>query len=92
MGTPSFDEVNDELEELHNDPQTVLLSMSKLSAWVLLGQLQLALRHPENIGPTSEIARTIAIEIQEAICPDPESALARLAENGWEKKRIIIIQ
>lgn len=90
MATPSFNEVNDELEALRDDPQPVVLRMSKLSAWVLLSQLQLALRHPENVGPTSEIARTIAMNVQEALLPDPESALARLAESGWEERRIII--
>jgi len=87
---PDFEDVNIELEALRDDPQPVALTIGKVAAWVLLGQLQLALRHPENNGPSSEIARQIAMSIQEAICPDPDSALARVAELGWEKRGIIV--
>jgi hypothetical protein len=88
-GMPELEEVNAELEELKDDPQPVLLQMDKVSAWVLLTHLQLALRHPENNGPTAQIARNIALSIQEALCADPESALARMARAGWKEKRII---
>lgn len=46
-------------------------------------QIQLALRHPENIGPSSKIARQVALHIQELICPDPGSAFATMIELGW---------
>ena len=91
-GVRDFEKVNVELEALRDDPQPVALTIDKVSAWVLVAQLQLALRHPANNGPTSEIARHIATTILEGLSLDPDSALARLAEQGWQEGRIIIPQ
>jgi len=87
-----FDEFNAELKKLRDDPQEVLLHLDKIAAWVVLCQLQLALRHPENKGATAEIARNVAMSIQEALCPEPESVLAMMAQSGWEERRIIVPQ
>jgi hypothetical protein len=92
MGLGLDSEVEKELEELRDDPQPVMLEMDKVTAWCLLSNLQLALRHPGNKGPSSQIARNVAMNIQAAICPEPESALARVAEQGWDERRIIIPQ
>lgn len=71
------------LARLQADPQTVAVEMSKVEAFMLLGQLQLALRHPHNRGPSSDVARGVARSIQEALSRgDP--VLARLAEMGWD--------
>lgn len=49
--------------------------------WVIMSMLQLALRHPGNIGPSSKIARGIVDRIQRLFAAlDPE--LGRLAERG----------
>ena len=59
-----------------------LLETTALHAWALMSHLQLALRHPKNIGPTSQIARQVADRIIETLAP-PGSALRTVAERGW---------
>jgi hypothetical protein len=60
----------------------VELHMTGLDAWVLLSQLQLALRHPGNIGASAEMARVIAGKLQEAVAVSP--ALFVVAVRGWD--------
>ncbi len=43
------------------------LEIDRVTAWVVLAQLQLALRHPENTGPSAEIARGFADQIQSLV-------------------------
>lgn len=59
------------------------LVISPVDAWILLSQLQLALRHPENQGPSAEIARKIARFLQESM--QLTGTLAEVAELGWQK-------
>lgn len=58
------------------------LSIRPVDAWVLLSQLQLALRHTQNTGPSAEIARTFARRLQSLVAP--HGALAIVAERGWD--------
>jgi hypothetical protein len=93
-GPLEFREVEAELEALRDDPQPVALEMDKISAWVVFQNLQVALSHPDNNGPSSAIARNVAKNFERALCPDPDSALARLARKGWKKveeTRIIVV-
>ena len=73
-----------EFDALMSDKQPVILEMSKLQAWVLLCQIQLALRHPKNIGPTSKLVKDLALELQNKIATTP--ALATVAGRGWDTK------
>ena len=73
-----------EFKTLEGDPQPVILELTKLQAWSLLCQVQLALRHPKNIGPTSAIARGIAEALQAKIATLP--AMAEVARLGWNTK------
>lgn len=57
------------------------LSIRPVDAWILLSQLQLALRHPQNTGPSAEAARQIARRLQSIVAP--HGALAAVAERGW---------
>lgn len=79
-----YEQFEGEFRVLCEDKQPVILELTKLQAWSLLSQLQLALRHPENKGPTSDIAREIAGAIQEKIATSP--ALAEVARRGWDKR------
>lgn len=52
-----------------------------LELWVILANLQLALRHSLNIGSSSHIAFEVAKKIQEIVSITP--ALKNVAERGW---------
>ena len=79
-----YKQFQEEFKALCEDKQPVILELTKLQAWSLLGQIQLALRHPQNNGPTGDIAREIALGIQEKVAPSP--ALAEVARRGWDKR------
>jgi len=60
----------------------VELTMDPMTAWCVLGSLQLALRHPGHKGASAKIAERFARAIQASIAP-PGTELGRLAERGW---------
>ncbi len=76
-------QVTEELTALNGVP--FVFATDALSAWAVMCQLQLALRHPENTGETSKTARDIAQGIIEQIAPEG-TALRQLAEAGWDEK------
>lgn len=71
-----------EFAALAKDNQPVVIELSKVEAWIIFSQLQLALRHPKNKGPSSRIAKEIAIKLEKAIALTP--ALAEAASRGWK--------
>jgi hypothetical protein len=81
---PLFEQFSEEFRALCLDPQPIELLLSKLQAWALFSELQLALRHPENNGPSAEIARHFAEQIQKKVATTP--ALAEVAKRGWDTK------
>lgn len=81
---PLFQQFGDEFRELCLDPQPVDLLLSKLQAWALFSQLQLALRHPENKGNAADIGRHFAELLEKQIATTP--ALAEVAKRGWDAK------
>jgi len=72
----------EELEALKHVPFT--LQTDAITAWSLMSQIQLALRHPKNIGPTADLARKTAQRIIDTLAP-PGTALREVAEMGWDK-------
>jgi hypothetical protein len=64
-----------------NQIPAITLQLGAVEAWALLGQIQLACRHPMNLGPTRQIAEQIARQLQAAVATTP--ALAAVAEMGW---------
>lgn len=72
----------EELAALKDVPFT--LQTDAITAWSLMSQLQLALRHPENTGPTADMARDTAQKMIEVLAP-PGTALREVAEMGWDK-------
>jgi hypothetical protein len=60
----------------------ITIETTALSAWVFVSQVQLALRHPKNTGPSTKIARALAEKIIEQVAP-PGTALREVAERGW---------
>lgn len=81
---PIFEPFSEEFRALCLDPQPIELLLSKLQAWALLSQLQLALRHPENKGTTADVGRHFAKEIERQVAKTP--ALAEVARRGWNEK------
>jgi hypothetical protein len=71
-----------EMEALTKAGAPVVLELSPVDAYTLLSQIQVALRHPENKGPTAEGARRIARQIEELLAP-PGSAMREMSERGW---------
>lgn len=73
-----------ELGKLMRTQPDIVLTMTPAQAWILLAQLQLALRHPGNGGPSAALAREIAGRLQEAVASD--GALKEVAEQGWREE------
>ncbi len=72
---------NEAFDELCRRQDMITLQLTVLEAWVMLSQLQLALRHPKNTGGSSAIAHKIADRLQKMVASD--GALAEVAELGW---------
>lgn len=70
-----------ELRDLVERPPLVL-ELSRVEAFYLFAQLQLALRHPENVGASAEFARELAQRLIATIATTP--ALARIAAAAWD--------
>lgn len=73
-----------EFKALSEDPQPVVLTMTKVQAWQLMSQIQLALRHPNNVGPTARTVRGLAETIEKAVATTP--ALKQVARMGWDSR------
>lgn len=72
-----------EFSELALSSEIITLEFTWLELWVIFSNLQLALRHPENAGYTSKIAKSLALRIQEIVAND--GALRIIAEMGWHE-------
>lgn len=60
------------------------LVLTPVEAWIVMSNLQLACRHPGNLGPSRHLAEAVARRIQDFYGQrDPE--LGRLAEQGWHE-------
>ena len=77
----SLDQFQAEFADLEEHPG-VVLRLGAVEAWAVLGQLQLACRHPANNGPTRQIAEQVARQLQAAVATTP--ALRVVAEMGWD--------
>lgn len=71
-----------EITELMKGPGFVL-QLNGIEGWILLGNLQLALRHPKNVGESSKIARELAKRIEGMVARS--GALAEVARRGWDE-------
>jgi len=55
--------------------------------WALIGNLQLALSHPENVGPSADIARNIAHHLIREVAKTP--AEIEVARRGWVRAHFV---
>lgn len=59
------------------------LKLGPAQAMMLIGQLQLAARHPANIGPSSGLVRLLATELADELV-EAEPELQAIIEAGWD--------
>lgn len=79
---PLYQQFSREFQALADDTTPVLLQLQRLDAWIILSQLQLALRHPQNTGESAQAARRIARQLEALVAAD--GALAEVCRRGWE--------
>lgn len=77
---PLFIQFSEEFKKFEEVPFT--LETTALHAWIIACQLQLALKHPENKGPSAEMARELAQKIFNKI-GEGNPVLRQVAEMGW---------
>ncbi len=83
MDLKNFEQFALEFTTLSNEPE-IDIKISPLSAWCLIAQLQLALRHPENTGLVAQHARDVATALQSRI-PLSEG-MRSIMDMGWSKE------
>ena len=70
-----------EFFQLLMNSEPVVIHLDRIRAWVVFSNLQLALRHPKNIGPSAEITLEIAQGLEKLLAITP--ALKEVAALGW---------
>lgn len=61
--------------------QPVVIESDALTMWCVASSIQLACRHPDNTGPTRQMAEAFAREVFNQVATTP--ALKEVAEMGW---------
>jgi hypothetical protein len=83
MDQTLVDAYMDELMQLSHAPNAATLEIDDYIAVAIIGQIQLASRHPENTGWNRDQAIVVAKELQKLF--NPESAIAKVLELGWSQ-------
>lgn len=75
------------IEKLGRDRQALMFQLPKIDALLLRSELQLALRHPQNDGPGSTVARRVAEAIYLALDDGAEikELMGRDANPSWDQ-------
>lgn len=68
--------------KLSNCTTTIEMVSTPARLFILIANIQLALRHPDNTGASAEIAKSIAGNMTDAICHHFPEARATI-EQGW---------
>ena len=79
-----FQRFSEEFKALCANEEALNFKLTRQEMWAVLAQLQLAYRHPQNIGPTWVMAEAIARRLQAIVAPS--GALAEIAEQGWNPR------
>lgn len=88
--TPTFEETFvAEMEALRRGP-SISLELEGHEAFIIMTQLQLALRHPDNTGPSRDVAVAVARALQGVVAVTP--TLKMVAESGWVPEKAILLQ
>jgi hypothetical protein len=78
MQTPDFKAMSQVMKEAG----PITLELDPIYLFVLVGTVQLALRHPGNRGQSSEMAREAAIAFQQRL-GELDPTIAAALEQGW---------
>ncbi len=65
----------------------ISLLLSPIQAWLLFSHLQLALRHPANASPSSQIVRVVAKRLEARLDLGP--AMATMAARGHRRQNMM---
>ncbi|MEM8829501.1 MAG: hypothetical protein AAGE96_09105 [Cyanobacteria bacterium P01_G01_bin.19] len=76
---PTQDEINT-IHQIKDLP--VNLSINGLTLFMMIGQLQLALRHPSNKGQSADIIRDIVIDMQNQL-QSRSPGIKQILDKGW---------
>ena len=71
-----------EFESLCANSEVLKFELTRQEMWSVFAQLQLALRHPGNIGRTRIVAERVARRLQAIVASS--GALAEVATMGWD--------
>jgi len=77
-----------ELVALQESGAGLPFTLDPAGAWMLLANLQLALRHPGNNGASASWAREFASNIESRLCAG-RPAMSEVARRGWLPKHDI---
>jgi len=78
---------NDEM--LARNSTCLQLELTVLEAMTLLGQIQLALRHPANRGPSANLVRKIA-QVLEEFLSKCGPATSEICRRGWVSEHDVV--
>ena len=70
--------------------ETTIITITIPMAVTLIAQLQLALRHEKNIGPSADQARYFAAYLINQL--NPPEALSKLLNAGWDPNQDVIVE
>ena len=65
------------------DGQPAVIETDRLTLFMLVAQVQMAMRHPQNQGPSRERVEGFCRDLGAALAP-AGSAAARIIEMGWD--------
>jgi hypothetical protein len=73
-------------QPLDNWAAPLVIHCQKGTGLVLIGQLLLALRHPENCGASAKVAFTFARDLARALLNDPALTIPDRLREEWERE------
>lgn len=78
-----LDQFHAALQAATQDGWSTTVELDVVGAYALIAVVQLALKHPQNNGPTADLVAGFAIELQSRL----PATLKRLSEQGWPEGR-----
>jgi hypothetical protein len=79
-----------EFKALAERTDLIHIALTPIQIWTLIGQVQLAIRHPENTGPSRQTAEHIVRQLAAIVAPS--GTLAALVEQGWGQRHDAVKQ
>lgn len=80
-----LERVTVESQDLHDEGWKITVTWDIDCLMILIAQLQLALRHPQNVGPSAQVTRSVLQKLIDEL-PVDSLALRELANKGNDPK------